>query len=264
MTPPNSFRLQATLLLAYVLCVTAAAAYLRFDPLELVREFGHVADVADRAWPPNFSLLWKRPSLFTSLGETFSVAFLGTLLGGISALAISLLAASNTTPHPWVRFLARSLLAIERSLPVFVVLLVVQIAVGFGPFSSALAIFIGSIGMFGKLFADAIESVEPGPVESIAAIGGSRWQQIRYGVLPAALPSIVAHWLYAYDVNLRHAIALGVVGGGGLGFEFYLAQKLLRHDDMLALALFISVLVFATERISDFIRSRILASAVLK
>jgi phosphonate transport system permease protein len=112
--------------------------------------------------------------------------------------------------------------------------------------------------MFGKLFADAIESVDAGPVESLAAIGSSRWQQIRYAVLPAAAPSIVAHWLYAYDINLRMAIALGVFGGGGIGFELFLSQKLLRHSDMLALVLIILVLITLTERLSDWLRQRLL------
>jgi len=254
-------RIQATLFLALALLVTSAGAFLELHPLEIAQGIPHSADVAGRALPPNFSILWTRPKLLASLGETVSVAFLATLGGGTIALLLSTFAAANTTPHPLARALVRGILAFERSMPVFVILLIVQVAVGFGPFSAMLAILVGSIGLFGKLFADAIEAVDPRPIEALSAIGASRWQRIRYGIVPGAMPTIVSHWLYAFDINFRSAIALGVVGGGGLGFEFYLSQKLLRHDDMLALTILIGVLIFMTERVSDAIRRRLLQSA---
>ena len=258
------FRRNATLFLLYALALAGSAAYLGFDPLLFFREFHHVEDILDRAFPPNWSLLWRHSSLYTSLGQTFSIAFLGTLFGGLVALSVAFLAASNTTPHPVVRWIVRGSLSLLRAIPTFVTMLVAQVAVGIGAFSAVIAIFIGSVAMFGKLFAEAIETVEPGPGESITAIGGSRLQAIRYAVLPAAMPSIIAHWLYAYDINLRQAIALGVFGGGGIGFEFYLSQKLLRHDNMLALVVVIVVLISATEWLSDRLRRRFLAGDVLK
>ncbi len=165
--------------------------------------------------------------------------------------------AGNTSPHPALRFVVRTLLSLERAVPTFVTMLILQIAVGIGAFSTVLAIVLGTVGMFGKIFAEDLESVDIQPVEAIAAIGGSRLQQLRYGILPAARDSLISHWLYAFDINVRIAIALGVFGGGGIGFELYMSQRLLRHRDMLALVLVILVLVMATERVSDRLRRRL-------
>jgi phosphonate transport system permease protein len=124
-----------------------------------------------------------------------------------------------------------------------------------------IALAVGSIGLFGKLFADAIEQVDPGPCESVASVGATRLQVIRYAIIPQVLPSVVANGFYAFDVNLRAAIALGVYGGGGIGFELQLAMKVLRYPDVLALILFIIVLITGMERVSDFVRRRILSGS---
>jgi phosphonate transport system permease protein len=135
------------------------------------------------------------------------------------------------------------LLAAERSLPSFVVLLVLLIAVGIGPFAGMLSFSIGSIGMFGKLFADAIEQADKGIFESIQSVGGTKLQLIRYAILPEVVPSFIANLFYAFDVNLRAAIPLGVFGGGGIGFEFDFVDRLPRYKDMLAYGLIIIVLI---------------------
>jgi phosphonate transport system permease protein len=126
-----------------------------------------------------------------------------------------------------------------------------------------LALAIGSVGMFGKLFADAIEQVDPGPAEAVSSVGARPTQVIRYAILPQVLPSVVANGFYAFDVNMRAAIALGVYGGGGIGFELQLAMKVLRYPDVLALILMIIVLIAGMERVSDFIRRRLLRAGTL-
>lgn len=263
-TPPSRrFCRRLVGALALVGFLVGASIYLRFNPLVFFTEFHHVASLAREMFPPNFGLFAERPSVFASIGETVSMAFLGTLCGGTVAIALALLAASNTTPHPIVRGIVRMFLAAERATPNFIVLLVLLIAVGFGPFAATISLAIGSLGMFGKLFADAIEQVEPGPIEALASTGASRLQVVRYAILPQALPSIVANFFYAFDVNLRGAIALGVYGGGGLGFELNLANAILRYEDTLALILCIAALIAALERVSDFLRRRILQGDAL-
>ena len=177
---------------------------------------------------------------------------------------LALLAAKNTTPSSALSAVIKSVFALERAIPSFAVMLVFQIAVGVGPFSATIALTIGSIGMFGKLFAEAIESVPLRPIDSITTVGATRSQTIRYGILPAAMPAIIGNWFYAFDSNVRSAIALGAYGGGGIGFQLVLAQKTLRHDDLLAWVCFILVLVAALERVSDALRSRLLGKGGLK
>jgi phosphonate transport system permease protein len=209
--------------------------------------------------PPNLELLWRKTSIWSSLVQTVAMAFLATLGGAAIAFLFALLAATNTTPSQVARFAVRLILTTERCTPNIVVLLVLLIAVGIGPFAAMLSLLVGSIGMFGKLFADAIEQVDIGPVESTAASGASRLQILRYAVLPQVAPSIVANVFYAFDVNLRAAVALGVFGGGGIGFELNVARSVLRYRDMLACLLVIIVMINLMERIADHVRRRIFA-----
>jgi phosphonate transport system permease protein len=256
--PSVRFRRRAAGAAAGAFALTAALVYLRADPLALIRDFHYVVDLAREMLPPNLAL-WSSASLWTSLVQTIAMAFLATLGGAVIALGLALLAATNTSPHPGIRLAVRGLLAGERCTPNLVVLLVLLIAVGIGPFAAMLSLLIGSLGMFGKLFADAIEQVDHGPLEAIAATGAGRLHLIRYGVMPQVAPSIIANVFYAFDVNLRAAVALGVFGGGGIGFELNVARSVLRYRDMFACLLLIVVMITVMERVADFFRRRILS-----
>jgi phosphonate transport system permease protein len=252
-------RLRRNLALSLVSLAVLAGlfVYVEVDPLTLFSDFHYVTGLLREMFPPNLRLLWVKPSIWTSLVQTVSMALLGTLAGAFIALVLSVLAASNTSPDPKLRLLVRTLLATERCTPNIVVLLVLLIAVGIGPFAATISLCIGSIGMFGKLFADSIEHMDHGPAEAIGATGASRLQIIRYAVLPQVLPSVVANCFYAFDINLRAAVALGVFGGGGIGFELNVARSVLRYKDMFACLLLIMVLINLMERAADFIRRRL-------
>jgi phosphonate transport system permease protein len=263
--PSARFRRRLVVWAATLACLTVSLVYLKANPLDLFRDFHFVLNLLHEMLPPNLALLWNKKSLWTSLVETISMAYLATLGGAALALILALLAARNTTPHPLVRLAVRSLLSAERCTPNLVVLLVLLIAVGIGPFAAMLSLLIGSIGMFGKLFADAIEQVDIGPIESIAAAGAGRLQVIRYAVLPQVAPSIVANVFYAFDVNLRAAVALGVLGGGGIGFELNVARSVLRYKDMFACLLLVILMITVMERVADFFRRKLFSlEAVLK
>jgi phosphonate transport system permease protein len=255
--PSVRTRRRLSLFTASIAALVGLFVYLHVDPLALVRDFHYVVDLMGEMFPPNFRLLWLKPSIWKSLVQTVSMAFLGTVVGACIALVLSVLAAANTSPDWRIRLAVRTLLATERCTPNIVILLVLLIAVGIGPFAATLSLCIGSVGMFGKLFADAIEHIDPAPTEAIAAAGGGRLQMIRYGVLPQVLPSIVANCFYAFDVNLRAAVALGVFGGGGIGFELNVARSVLRYKDMFACLVLVMVLINLMERIADFIRKHL-------
>jgi phosphonate transport system permease protein len=240
--------------------VVGSLVYLNANPFAFIHDFHFVVNLIEQMLPPDLALFWHKQSMLSSLVDTVSMAFLGTLGGAAIAIVLALLAATNTTPHRAVRIVVRTLLATERCTPNFVVLLVLLIAVGIGPFAAMLSLLIGSIGMFGKLFADAIEQVDAGPVDATAVVGASRLQIIRYAVLPQVLASIVANVFYAFDVNLRAAVALGVFGGGGIGFEMHVAQSVLRYKDMLACIVLIVVMINLMERVADAVRRRILST----
>ncbi len=261
--PSAFFRRRMIALGCLAAFVIGAGAFLKFKPWLLFTDFHHLVRLAGEMIPPNLSLLWTKTSLYQTIAETIAMALLGTVIGGFVAFLLAFFAARNTTPHSLIRQATRLLFGIERATPNFVVLLMLFIAFGFGPYAAMLALAIGSVGMFGKLFADAIEATDPGPAEAVTSVGARPTQVIRYAVLPQVLPSVVANGFYAFDVNLRAAIALGVYGGGGIGFELQLAMKVLRYPDVLALILLIIVLIAGMERVSDHIRRRLLRTGSL-
>lgn len=244
--------------------LAGSGVFLGFKPWLLVTDLHYIVKLAGEMVPPNLAMLWEKTSLRASVAETVAMAFLGTLVGGCAALGLAFFAAANTAPHPAVRAAVRALFQFERATPNLITALVLLVAVGFGPFAGFLALTVGSLGMFGKLFADAIEQVDAGPTEAVVSVGATRWQVIRFAILPQVLPSVVGNAFYAFDVNLRLAIALGIYGAGGLGFELQLAMKVLRYPDVLALVLLIVVLITAMERVSDFVRRRLIGADSLK
>lgn len=257
--PSVRFRQRVTMASVGTTFVVGSLIYLNANPVAFVRDFHFVVNLIQQMLPPDIGLFWRKPSLWISLVDTIAIAFLATLGGAGIALVLALLAAPNTAPHRGLSLAVRTLLAAERCTPNFVVLLALLIAVGIGPFAAMLSLLIGSIGMFGKLFSDAIERVDPGPVEATEVAGADRLQVIRYAILPQVAPSITANVFYAFDVNLRAAVALGVFGGGGIGFEMNVAQSVLRYKDMLACIVLIIVMINLMERVADFVRRRILA-----
>jgi phosphonate transport system permease protein len=120
-----------------------------------------------------------------------------------------------------------------------------------------LTLILAAFGTFGRLFADGLEQADPLPCEAIEAIGATRLQVIAYGVMPQVAPGLLATALYAFDINLRAAIALGIFGAGGLGYSINVANNFLRYAEVLGYAVISMLLITAAELISDVPRRRI-------
>jgi phosphonate transport system permease protein len=221
------------------------------NPVRLFTDFHHIINLIAEMMPPNLSLLFGSWEIWLNMSETFSMAFLGTLGGGILAFVLCFLAARNTAPHPALPLAARTALQILRVAPDYAIMLIIVIAVGFGPFAGTLAITVGSTGMFGKFFADAVEHIDKKEYEGIETVGSDWFQRLRYGVLPQVLPSFVANMCFFFEINLGAAIALGVFGGGGLGFHLNIAQDSLNYRDMFAYLIVILIMRIVIEKLSD-------------
>jgi phosphonate transport system permease protein len=213
--------------------------------------------------PPNWKV-FVRGEVLWSLLETLSMAFVGTFLGVVFSFPLGLSAASNLAPSKVIREVSKGIIAAERAVPDLVLSLIFVMMVGFGPFAGMLAIAIGSVGMLGKLFADAIEEIDPKPLESVAAVGATKLHIIRYAVLPQVLPSFIANSLFRFDINIRVALLLGAVGGGGIGHELHVAMSLFRYPDVLTITVLILALILSAEKVSDYLRKRIIGQEVLQ
>ncbi len=262
--PSVKYKRKITAFSISVIFITLACVYLNFNPLGLFTEFHYVQELLNEMFPPNVSALWHASSPGYSLLQTMAMAFLGTVYGGLLAILFSFLAASNTMPYKLVRLLATFSISFLRVIPALVVVLIFVIAVGIGPFAGVLTLITITIGSFGKLFTEIIENTDVPPSEAIFSVGASRVQVIRYSVIPQILPSFIANLLYAFDVNVRVAIMLGIFGGGGFGFELYLAMRVLHYKDATAYICCIIVIVILVEKLSDYLRKKILNEGSLK
>ena len=197
------------------------------------------------------------PVYFRALGETLSIALLGTTLAAVMALPISLLAARNIVPEV-LRFPVRRLLDSIRGIDTLIWALVWINVVGLGPFAGVLAIAVSDFGAFGKLFSEAIEAADHREVEGIRASGGNALHEIRFGLMPQVLPVIAGQVLYFIESNTRSATIIGIIGAGGIGLQLAEQIRVLEWQKVSFLILMILVAVAAIDFISGKLRFAII------
>jgi phosphonate transport system permease protein len=164
------------------------------------------------------------------MNETVEISLAGTLLSVLLSFPLSFFAAGNLmrgSPAGRAAFYStRALFNVTRAFPPYILAIIFVIIVGTGPFPGVLALAVHSVGMLGKLFSEALEGVDPQPVEAVRATGASNFLTMWFGVLPQVTGQFIAYSLYRMDMNIRMSIILGIVGAGGIGFllEQYIAQ----------------------------------------
>ena len=249
---------------AWLLCVggiLAAAAVLAWSAdgtqlswSELASGLPQIGDFLARSFPPNWGILAR---LVTPAVETVQIALWGTLLGVIGAIPVSFLAARNLNPNRVLYQGVRQLLNVTRSINELILALVFVSAVGLGPFPGVLALALHGIGMVGKFFAESIEEIDDGPLEALRATGARPLQVIVFGVLPQVITAWIATVLYRFEVNLRQATVLGMVGAGGLGFELVNSLKLFKYQDTATCIVVVTLMVVAADALSSRLRRMI-------
>ncbi|GAT74576.1 phosphonate ABC transporter, permease protein PhnE [Microbacterium hydrocarbonoxydans] len=224
-----------------------------FDFVKLGEGTVNMGEFLSRLFPPDFS---KIGTILALLLETFQMAIVGTVLGAVLSLLVAFGASSNIAPR-WVYYPTRWVMNIIRSVPDLVFALMFVSAVGLGPFAGILAMTLGSIGSIGKIFAEAMEQVDRGPVVAMEAVGASKRQVIQYGILPQAAPLLTSYTLLLFEGNVRGATILGLVGAGGIGLELTTAMRMYDYGHLSAIIICIIVLVTAIDQGSALIRRRI-------
>jgi phosphonate transport system permease protein len=224
-----------------------------FNFVELGEGTANMGEFLSRLFPPSFT---KFGVIVELLVETLQMAVVGTVLGAGLSLAVAFAAASNIAPR-WLYYPARWAMNIIRSVPDLVFALMFVSAVGLGPFAGILAMTLGSLGSIGKIFAEAMESVDRGPVVAMQAVGASKRQVVQYGVLPQAAPLLVSYTLLLFEGNVRGATILGLVGAGGIGLELTTAMRMYDYGHLSAIIICIIVLVTVIDQGSALIRRRI-------
>ena len=196
--------------------------------------------------------------LIGKMWESISIAWMGTIVASIFAVPLSFLAAENLVGRP-VAWVIRQVLNVLRAIPEIILALAFIPVFGLTPMAGVLAIGVGSIGTLGKLFYEIIEGIDRGPIEAADAVGASRLQRLRWGVLPQVTPELTSFILYRFEVNIRASAVLGLIGAGGIGSD--LAQSLqFKNYGGAGLALIIVIVgTIAVDTVSGFVRRRIVS-----
>lgn len=230
-----------------------------FAPDRILTGLQRLGTVISFMFPPHLWETWPEwAEVFTALGETVAMAFLGTVLGLIIAFPVSFLGAKNITRIFWLRHSARRGYDIIRAFETLILALIFIRAFGLGPLAGVLAIAVSEIGTFGKLFSEALENTSKRPVEGVVASGGSRFQSILYGIMPQVLPVHLSIILYNFESNVRSSTILGIVGAGGIGFMLSDRIAGLFWDQVWTIIFMIIAMVYIVDFLSGLIRSRVI------
>ncbi|MFC4005356.1 phosphonate ABC transporter, permease protein PhnE [Prauserella oleivorans] len=243
--PPNRHRRMLTVVaVTGVLATVASWWYLGFSPALLIEGADAVGRLLERMLPP----VAEEPGRTVDLVvETLLMALLGTVLAAAMSIPLAFLAARNTTPHPVVMAAARGVITFCRAVPDLVFAVVFVRALGIGVLAGVLALALHSIGMLGKLFADAIEEIDEGPREAVRTTGAGRLSVLISGVVPQVVPSWIGTFIHRVDINLRMSVVLGFVGAGGIGFALQSTLRSLSYDSALGMMLAVLVVLAAME-----------------
>lgn len=188
--------------------------------------------------------------------ETICIALLGSLIGTILAIPLAFLASSNIVPK-WVSMITSFVIAAIRTFPAFVYGLMFIKVTGPGPFAGVLTLSVTSIGMVSKMFIEAIEDLDTRILESLDAAGCNTFQKIRYGIVPQLFTNFASTAIYRFEINLKDASTLGLVGAGGIGAPLIFAMNAFDWDDVGAILCGLIILVLVVEVVSTKIRNKL-------
>ena len=254
---PVSARLATPLMIAAALGILVFGLVdLEFSPSRFISGLRQLGWIGLMMIPPDPGS--SLPVYLKALGETLSIALLGTTIAAVFALPVSLLAARNIVPSNLFRFPVRRFLDSIRGVDTLIWALVWINVVGLGPFAGVLAIAVSDFGAFGKLFSEAIEGAEQKQVEGIRAAGGNALHEIRFGLMPQVLPVIAGQVLYFIESNTRSATIIGIVGAGGIGLQLAEQIRVLEWQKVSFLILMILVAVAAIDFVSGKLRFAII------
>ena len=222
-------------------------------PLDLFRDSGNMAKYASEFFPPDFRD-WE--IYLKEMITTMHIAVWGTVLAIICAVPFGLLSSSNIVPA-WVYQPVRRMMDACRAINEMVFAMLFIVAVGLGPFAGVLALWIHTTGgVLGKLFSEAVEAIDPRPVEGVRATGALAIEEIIFGVIPQVMPLWISYSLYRFESNVRSASVVGMVGAGGIGVVLYEVIRGFQYAQTCAVLLIIILFVTTIDLLSATIRKR--------
>ena len=250
---PNTWISKALTVLFVVLVIVWASKGINFGGIK-----SNGVDIAKNVLsgiihPDVEMLLTEVPAL---LLETICIALIGTLIGAILAVPLAFISSTNIMPK-WVSAIGLFIIAALRTFPAFVYGLMFIRVTGPGAFAGVLTVSVISIGMIAKLFIESIEDLDTRILESLDAAGGNTFEKIRYGILPQLFTDFVSTVIYRFEINIKDASVLGLVGAGGIGAPLIFAMNAFNWDEVGAILCGLIILVLVVEIISTKIRTKL-------
>jgi phosphonate transport system permease protein len=223
-------------------------------PWDFVTNGGNMATFVADFFPPNFRE-WRMYIDETLV--TIQIAIWGTFLAIVCAVPCALLCSSNIVPA-WVYQPMRRLMDAFRAINEMVFAMLFIAAVGLGPFAGVLALWVHTTGVLAKLFSEAVEAIDPRPVEGVRATGANALEEIIYGVIPQVMPMWVSLSLYRFESNVRSASVLGIVGAGGIGMVLWEIIRAFQYQETCAVMIIVIVAVVAIDTLSARLRKALI------
>jgi phosphonate transport system permease protein len=245
--------------IALILPLIAGLYLFDFSPARILNGLSRLGMIFSFMFPPYIWTTWQEwNDVLVGLGQTISMAFLGTLLGAVVAFPLAFLGAKNIMPLGWVRLSTRRGFDALRAVEQIVLALIFIRAFGLGPLPGVFAIAVSEIGTFAKLFSEAIENTSRKPVDGVLASGGGPLQTIRLAIMPQAMPVILSIMLYNFESNTRSGTILGIVGAGGIGFLLADRIAAYRWPEAWTIIFLIVAVVYVIDLSSAWLRGKII------
>ncbi|WP_242263856.1 phosphonate ABC transporter, permease protein PhnE [Bacillus cereus group sp. BfR-BA-01400] len=251
--PPSKLKHMLTFIL-FILLLWGSSIQVDASFSKLVVGFPNIMDLLKEMVPPDWSYFQV---ITTAMLDTIRMAIIGTTLGAILAIPLALFAASNVFTSTFLYSPARLILNFIRTIPDLLLAAIFVAIFGIGPLPGILALTSFSIGLVAKLLYESIESIDPGPLEAMTAVGANKVQWIVYGVIPQVKAHFVSYVLYTFEVNVRAAAVLGLVGAGGIGLYYDRTLGFLQYQQTASIIIYTLVVVLVIDYVSTLLREKL-------
>ena len=252
--PPSKLKKYITTLLIIIL-LWGSSVKTESSISELVLGFTNMTDLLVQMVPPNWGYF---DNITGAILETIRMAVIGTTLGAIISIPVALSSASNIIQNFWLFYPVRFILNLIRTIPDLLLASIFVAIFGLGILPGILALTVFSIGIIAKLTYESIESVDRGPLEAMISVGANKIQLIVFGVIPQVLDSFISYVLYTFEINVRAAAILGLVGAGGIGLFYNRTLGFLEYDKVSSIIIYTLVVVLVIDYISTKLREKLI------
>ena len=245
----------AVLLVLAVAALVGMAIDLGLAPGALMTGFGKLGRFLGEMFPPSSG--GQSVRIIRALGETFAMAFAGTVIAAVVALPLGIIGAKTVVSNPLLHFGFRRFLDVFRGIPALVWALILVSVFGLGPFAGVVALALADIPNLAKLFSETLENTDPKPIEGVRSAGAPPLAVMRYGLAPQFAPVATSQTLFFLEGNFRNAGVLGIVGAGGIGFELDERIRIFAFDEVAFIILLFMICVAALDTLSRALRNRL-------